>query len=93
LKATRNKADHLGLRGRRSTQKKPLSHLEPRRELKELLGPVEVVPTAASTDNPLISTMELPCKDRPVLLAAIAVGATHLLTGDFRRFGPYYERG
>jgi len=31
-------------------------------------------------------------KDRPVLLAAIGVGATHLLTGDFRHFGPYYGK-
>ena len=34
--------------------------------------------------------MELADKDRPVLLAAIGVGATHLLTGDFRYLGPYY---
>ena len=36
--------------------------------------------------------MELAGKDRPVLLAAIGVGATHLLTGDFRHFGPYYGK-
>jgi len=29
-------------------------------------------------------------KGQPVLLVAIGVGATHLLTGDFRHFGPYY---
>ncbi len=61
-----------------------------RRELEELLGSVEVVLTAAPTDHPLFSTLRLPDKDRPVLLAAIDVGATHLLTGDFRHFGPYY---
>jgi hypothetical protein len=63
-----------------------------RRELEELLGSVEVVATAAPTDHPLFSTMELADKDRPVLLAAIGVGATHLLTGDFRHFGPYYGK-
>ena len=59
-----------------------------RRELEELLGSVEVVPTAALRDHPLFSTMELTDKDRLVLLAAVGVGARHLLTGDFRHFGP-----
>jgi predicted nucleic acid-binding protein len=31
----------------------------------------------------------LPEKDVPILLAAIASRATHLLTGDIRHFGPY----
>lgn len=65
-----------------------------RRELEELLGSVEVVPTTASTDHPLFLAMELSNKDRPVLLAAIAVEATHLLlTGGFRRFAPYSVKG
>ena len=34
--------------------------------------------------------VKLPDKDRPVPLAAIGAGATHLLTGDFQHFGPYY---
>ena len=58
--------------------------------LEELLGSVEIVPTAAPTDHPLFSALELPQKDWPILLAAISVGATHLLTGDFRHFGPLY---
>jgi uncharacterized protein len=69
-----------------------LSNSGQRRELEELLGSVEVVTTAVPTDHPLFSTMELADKDRPVLLAAIGVGATHLLTGDFRHFGPYYGK-
>jgi hypothetical protein len=32
----------------------------------------------------------LPDKDKPILLAAILAGATHLLTGDIRHFGPYF---
>ena len=59
-------------------------------DLEELLGSVEIVSTAAPTDHPLLSALELPDKDRPILLAAISAGATHLLTGDFRHFGPYY---
>jgi hypothetical protein len=69
-----------------------LSNPGQRRGLEGLLGSVEVVPNAAPTDHPLFSTLQLPDKDRPVLLAAIGVGATHLLTGDFRHFGPYYGR-
>jgi hypothetical protein len=61
-----------------------LSNPGQRRALDELLGSVEVVPTAAPTDQPLFSNVvELPEKDRPVLLAAIGVGARHLLTGVF----------
>lgn len=41
-------------------------------------------------DHPIFSTVVLPDKDRPILLAAIDARATHLLTGDFRHFGPYY---
>jgi uncharacterized protein len=68
-----------------------LSQPPQHRELDELLGCLEVVPTAAPTDQPLFSSVvELPNKDRPVLLAAIGVGATHLLTGDFWHYmGPY----
>ena len=32
----------------------------------------------------------LPDKDQPILAAAIAAGATHLLTGDRRHFGQWY---
>jgi hypothetical protein len=32
--------------------------------------------------------LDLPEKDRPVLMAAIKAGATHLITGDLRHFGP-----
>ena len=69
-----------------------LSNSGQRRELEELLGSVEVVTTAVPTDRPLFSTVELADKDRRVLLAAIGLGATHLLTGDFRHFGAFYRR-
>jgi len=63
---------------------------EQRKDLEELLGSVEVVPTAASADHPFFSTVKLQDKDRSILLAAISAGATHLLTGDFQHFGTYY---
>ena len=62
-------------------------------DLDELLGSIEVVPSASPTDHPLLSALELPAKDRPILLAAIGVGARHLLSGDFRHFGSYYREG
>jgi predicted nucleic acid-binding protein len=34
----------------------------------------------------------LPDKDIPILLAAIAAKATHLITGDVRHFGPYFGK-
>ena len=61
-------------------------------DLEELFGAVEVVPTAAPTDHPLPSALELTAKDRPILLAAISVGATHLLSGDFRTLDLTTER-
>jgi len=34
--------------------------------------------------------ISLPQKDQPILLAAMAARATHLLTGDVRHFGAYF---
>jgi hypothetical protein len=34
--------------------------------------------------------VHLPEKDLPILLAAIDGGATHLVTGDWEHFGPYF---
>ena len=36
--------------------------------------------------------VRLPEKDLPILLAAIEGGATHLLTGDWEHFGPYFRQ-
>jgi uncharacterized protein len=40
----------------------------------------------------LLRRVSLPDKDLPILQAAIAARATHLLTGDIRHFGPYMDR-
>ena len=69
-----------------------LSRPKQREDLEELLGSVEVIATAPSTGQPLFSTIELPDKDQPILLAAIGAWATHLLSGDFQHFGSYYGR-
>jgi hypothetical protein len=36
--------------------------------------------------------VRLPDKDLPILFAAIDGGATHLLTGDWEHFGPYFRQ-
>lgn len=55
----------------------------------ELLGKVTVIPTQP-VEYSLSPQVSLPDKDKPILLAAIHAQATHLITGDFRNFGPYY---
>ena len=63
-----------------------------------LLMRCERVADARDDGRPLAATLagwpaaapELPDKDRPVLLAAAACGATHLLTGDKQHFGPLF---
>jgi predicted nucleic acid-binding protein len=42
-----------------------------------------------AADHELPRRISLPEKDVPIVLAAIAARATHLLTGDVRHFGPY----
>jgi predicted nucleic acid-binding protein len=58
--------------------------------LERLLRDVRIVaePRAA----PLPAGVRLPEKDQPILGAAIAAEATHLLTGDLRDFGPLMGR-
>jgi uncharacterized protein len=49
---------------------------------------VELVPTPTGVSLP--EGIELPAKDVPILLGAIAAKATHLLTSDSKHFGQYY---
>lgn len=60
-------------------------------DLEVLLGEVEIW-EATPADRPFSPPIKLPEKDRPILLAAIQGHATHLLTGDFKHFGPFYGR-
>ena len=47
---------------------------------------------AEPKDRPLPKGVQLPAKDRPILLAALDAKATHLLTGDVSHFGRYFGR-
>ena len=57
------------------------------RRLETCLEEVEIV---RDVDPRIPCPIELPEKDRPVLLAAISVKANYLLTGDSIHFGKYF---
>ena len=60
-----------------------------RTRLAELLKGVRIVAEAAA--RPLLpGPAVLRAKDVPILAAAVAAGATHLITGDRRDFGPHF---
>jgi len=61
-----------------------------RERLEQLVHAMQVI--VGFVNRPLPEGVTLPNKDRPILLAAIDAQATHLLTGDFRDFGLYFDR-
>ena len=66
-----------------------LAGQDQRERLASLLGRVEV--TAGGSIRPEDRQgVELPEKDWPIIGGAMAAGATHLITGDVRHFGPYF---
>ena len=65
-----------------------LAVVEQRDRLDELLESVDSVPEGVH--RPLPEGLDLPTKDRPILQAAIAARATHLLTGDVTHFGAFF---
>jgi predicted nucleic acid-binding protein len=60
---------------------------EQRARLAGLLARMNVV--AEPAEVPLPKDLRLAAKDEPILRAAIASGATHLLTGEWRDFGEW----
>lgn len=62
---------------------------EQRRRLTELVHALQLFEDVRAELPP---SVHLPEKDLPILRAAIAAKATHLLTGDIRHFGPYFGR-
>ena len=67
-----------------------LDDVHARERLARLVTGLEVV-TEVATGN-LPNGVSLPEKDWPILLAAIAAEASHLLTGDRAHFGDYFGR-
>jgi hypothetical protein len=58
------------------------------RRLEKLLSKLTVVPSGTGRSCPV----DLPEKDKPVFEAAVRCGASHLLTGDRKHFGPLMNR-
>jgi predicted nucleic acid-binding protein len=67
-----------------------LDSSEKRARLDGLLAGVQIVVEGAGHHVP--HSVRLAEKDRPILAAAIAAGATHLITGDLKDFGPLLGR-
>jgi predicted nucleic acid-binding protein len=66
-----------------------LSTESQRTRLAELSAALELF---ESEGGALPADVSLPDKDAPILLAAIAARATHLITGDLRHFGPLFSK-
>ena len=72
-----------------SEAERNLTREDQRRRLAALVRSCEIVPTPSLARLP--PRVNLPDNDdQPILLAAIAAEATHLLTGDKTHFGRYY---
>jgi predicted nucleic acid-binding protein len=69
--------------------KRNLFHPEQKKKLEDYLSGVRIVP---EVDPALPCPIELPEKDRPVLMAAISIKVDYLLTGDSTHFGKYFGR-
>jgi predicted nucleic acid-binding protein len=67
-----------------------LSGSEQVARLAELLRQLPIVPSVVPHADTR-REIELPEKDWPILGAAIAAGATHLITGDKKDFGRFFE--
>jgi len=51
-----------------------------------------VLLTKGPQPQAMATPIALPEKDQPVFLSARSAGATHLLTGDLKHFGPYMNK-
>jgi len=68
-----------------------LTEAHQRERLAALLDGIEVT-RSRTLAHSLRGEVDLPEKDWPILSDALAGGATHLITGDFRHFGPYFGK-
>jgi uncharacterized protein len=66
-----------------------LSNPSQLKRLETFLSKVQIIP---EMDPQLPSPLDLPEKDRPVLLAAISIRADYLLTGDITHFAKYFGK-
>ena len=67
-------------------------NLEEEGQLHRLMALAQNLHYVEASGRNLPRGITLPGKDAPILSAAIAARATHLLTGDVRHFGLYFRR-
>lgn len=60
-------------------------------DLNQLLDHIEIKEPSIES-LVLLESISLPEKDRPILIAAIPAGASHLITGDITHFGPLFGK-
>lgn len=68
-----------------------LETAEQQARLEKLLRDVRLVSELILPER-LASSIDLPDKDQPILAGALAANATHLITGDRRHFGRYFDQ-
>ncbi len=68
------------------------ANLETAAQLARLSGVTEGIELIDAGEGELPSAVNLPSKDAPILLAAMAARCTHLITGDIRHFGKYFNK-
>lgn len=61
------------------------------RRLKQLVQALHIVETTTVPDS-VREGITLPDKDWPILGGALAADSTHLITGDLKHFGPYFQK-
>ena len=67
-------------------------NLDQQEHLDKLIGYLSKVSVVAEADPSIPCPVDLPDKDSPVLMAAIATKADYLLTGDVTHFGKYFGK-
>ena len=67
--------------------KRNLTDTDQLKKLEACLSNLQIVLEA---DPSIVCPLELPEKDKPVLMAAISAKADYLLTGDIEHFGKYF---
>ncbi|MCA1790969.1 MAG: hypothetical protein LC667_14270 [Thioalkalivibrio sp.] len=61
------------------------------RRLKQLIQALHIVETTTVPDS-VRKGITLPDKDWPILGGALAADSTHLITGDLKHFGRYFQK-
>ena len=86
------KLTHARLCSSRYALEEARANLADKHQRERLTALSEALELFEAGGSVLPRAISLPDKDVPIILAAIAARATHLLTGDIRHFGPYFGK-